>query len=391
MNLMRTAIGSRTRAGLVLAFVALSSTATLAVPPTLYLINGTSSFGGPSTFFQTATGVSPDGSTAYGYGNGLAGPEGGFRWTPAEGYKRVTVSAGPAILDGIFASNADATRFGAVIFDNAYLVTPTGQTVTSYFDFSGIPDNSAVRDMAYDGSYLVGFAGESQQRAARWNAVTRQIQEVGALPGYTRSEAAATNANGSVVVGETAMSSFESTRAFRWVDGVGTQNLGVLPGLTYSSASDVSADGNIVVGSSVSGPSSVASRAFRWTTTDGLEALPLLPGFTRSGASKISGDGFVIAGSMRPATGFAATAVLWTPQGTFTLVSYLTSQGVDLTGWDTSTLYIVGLSHDASVIVGNGRYNGLFRSFYLSGVSIPAPGAAGLLMVAGLAASRRRR
>jgi probable HAF family extracellular repeat protein len=131
---------------------------------------------------------------------------------------------------------------------------------------------------------------------------------LGALPGGNFSGALAVNADGTVVVGDSASTSHPSGEAFRWVytgsgpNGGGVMTgLGVLAGYTSSRATAVSADGAIVVGNS---QSMGGQQAFRWSAASGMRSVQDLlvasgvnmTGWSLQNARGISADGHVIVG-----------------------------------------------------------------------------------------------
>lgn len=85
--------------------------------------------------------------------------------------------------------------------------------------------------------------------AYRWTA-TDGIDLLPHVAGGTSSRAAATNSDGSVVVGTAYGSSLGGARAFRWTQAGGSANLGTIAGgeAGQSFASAVNADGSVVVG-----------------------------------------------------------------------------------------------------------------------------------------------
>ena len=88
---------------------------------------------------------------------------------------------------------------------------------------------------------------------------------LGFLPGGMASEARGISANGAVVVGRSESGSALGSEAFRWTSGGGMVGLGDLPGGSFNSdALATSADGSVVVGGS---ESASGSEAFRWEDT----------------------------------------------------------------------------------------------------------------------------
>ena len=140
-------------------------------------------------------------------------------------------------------------------------------------------------------------------------------------------------------------------------------------------------DGSTIVGSNF-GPL-YGGQAVRWTSS-GVEGLGFLAGFDKSYAYGVSDDGSTVVGYCTDAD-FNITAMIWqSGVGMTSLRDALLSRGVGLTGWDMleSALHI---SADGRFIVGNGVFNGESRGFVADlGMTVPAPGASGLL---GLAAA----
>ncbi|NCQ71015.1 MAG: PEP-CTERM sorting domain-containing protein [Microcystis aeruginosa W13-15] len=124
----------------------------------------------------------------------------------------------------------------------------------------------------------------------------------GLLPWGSFSRATGVSADGSVVVGQSSVTS--GNEAFRWTQATGMVGLGYLPGGSASVAWGVSADGSVVVGDSNSDLNSIISEAFRWTQATGMVGLGYLPGGELfSSASGVSADGSVVVGSSYTANG----------------------------------------------------------------------------------------
>jgi probable HAF family extracellular repeat protein len=144
----------------------------------------------------------------------------------------------------------------------------------------------------------------------------------------------------------------------------------------------VSGDGLKIVGQSSLGDSE-AGRAFLWSGHS-MQDLGVLAGQISSTALEVSDDGSTVLGYCTDAD-FNITAMIWqSGVGMTSLRDALLSRGVGLTGWDMleSALHI---SADGRFIVDNGVFNGESRGFVADlGMTVPAPGASGLL---GLAAA----
>jgi probable HAF family extracellular repeat protein/autotransporter-associated beta strand protein len=155
----------------------------------------------------------------------------------------------------------------------------------------------AVAGVYVSGSVIATGPGPVQNEAALWTAAGG-IVPLGFLPGASGfSYSWALSADGSVVVGESYDTNF-NTQAFLWTATTGMVGLGFLPGGSISQAFDVSADGPVVVGSAgePSGPNEQTGHAFRWSQATGMVALPALAGSNASQAYAVSSDGSVVAG-----------------------------------------------------------------------------------------------
>ncbi|MBL9173512.1 MAG: hypothetical protein JNL10_08265 [Verrucomicrobiales bacterium] len=129
------------------------------------------------------------------------------------------------------------------------------------------------------------------------------MDSLGALPGHARSEARGVSADGSVVVGRSAVGERPgifppgdpSQRAFSWSPDTGTRPLvGLVSPEGWSAATGVSADGATMVGNSLD--ASGVPLPVRWVSGR-VESLVLPPGDAHSGgALGISGDGNTVLG-----------------------------------------------------------------------------------------------
>lgn len=288
-------------------------------------------------------------------------------------------------------------------------------------DLGGFADarNVIATSVSADGTWLGGTCYTSQSAVPfRWSEATG-MQDLGAVSGPAFSgDVTGISADGSALVG-----AGRDGFAFRWTVADGVQSLSALDGGGYSYASAISADSRAVTGFSGTGTGELA---FVWTEAGGMQALPQIgpdeysaglaisadasvvagydglfaarwvngagstlgtaPGGSFSVAYAISGDGQVIGGASDNATG-DIVATIWTESlGMVDLNTYLPSVGVDLSGWYLMTT--TGISFDGTTIVGAGIYNGVERGWV---VTVPAPGALGLLSVAGIVGVRRRR
>ena len=175
------------------------------------------------------------------------------------------------------------------------------------------PDSFATAISA-DGRVVVGGFGKDKTQAFRYTEQTRLVG-LGFLSGggYAYSAAAATNSDGSLVVGSS-MYNPPGTgeglqRGFREPVPGSLQPLGSLAGWSSYFATGVSADGALVVGFATTG-GSIVRQAFRWTESAGLEHLG---DFAVDG---VSADGKVVVGyRISESVGHFETAVRWTSDG----------------------------------------------------------------------------
>jgi probable HAF family extracellular repeat protein len=165
------------------------------------------------------------------------------------------------------------------------------------------PSTALPRDVSASGAVIVGDGvNGSNLEAFRYDPVGG-FALLGRLNGHARSEANAVSADGSTVVGQSAVGN-TPWEAFRWTQAGGIQGIGNLGGglAGGSEALGVSGDGSFVVGMS---PSDTGSTAFLWDEAHGMRALAQilidelgldLTGWTLTRATDISADGNVIVG-----------------------------------------------------------------------------------------------
>ncbi|HYD00282.1 MAG TPA: hypothetical protein VEB22_03575 [Phycisphaerales bacterium] len=173
-----------------------------------------------------------------------------------------------------------------------------------------------------------------------------------------------------------------------WSESGGWRMLPMIPGADFAGGTLVSSGGTVAV---MSGMSQGFFVAARWTEEGGTVPItsPAVTGDIHFNG--MSADGSVLVGQGQLAQG--GGAVLWTPDtGLVLLDDYLSSLGLDLTGW--SLLGAMDVSNDGRTIVGTGVQffpDGTFRSAEWV-VTVPTPPAA---LIAGCAlicgAARRKR
>ena len=141
---------------------------------------------------------------------------------------------------------------------------------------------------------IVGVSGGEPKAAVLWPR-KGGIVSLGALPGFTHSEAVAISENGSIAGLATGVGAFPNrSRAVLWqAGGLAIQDLGVLPGGTDSRARDVNNRGEVVGRST----SATGSRAFLWTAARGmldLNTLVTVPGLVMTDALSVNKRGDIL-------------------------------------------------------------------------------------------------
>jgi uncharacterized membrane protein len=182
-----------------------------------------------------------------------------------------------------------------------------------------------------DGLTVVGAAKTMEgiafpSTAFRWSA-SAGYNTLGAVAGYSQSEARDANADGSIIVGTLSNGQGTGTQAFRWTQSGGMQGLGA-----GTTALAISRDGTTIVGNFGNVPN-----AYRWTQTGGVQFLSSLGGTGGSLAGGTNHDGSVIVG--QSGAGFWPT--MW-----------VNGNPVDLTGSTHVGFGPVAVSDDGSVAAG---------------------------------------
>ncbi len=305
---------------------------------------------------------------------------------------------------------------------------------TGRFDFGllpGISPASAAYGLSDNGVVVGSMNDFSSSRAYRW-AGSGPLQDLGVLTGHSRSYGQGVSGDGNIVVGTLESGDFGFTgEAFRWTPTGQMQGLGWLrPGSIRSEARGVSRDGGTIVGMNMD--SALTAEAFKWTEAGGFEALPNLPNSALSAeAHAVNADGSVVVGaSFGP--NFNNHAVRWTDAGVEDLSAgspfgasraWAVSDDGDVIGgnagtfafvWTQETKMMLAIDYLALfgvavpneykleyvyAISGDGlTFGGIAKNLVTNQfegwvATIPAPGAAGVLMVVTpmVLASRRRR
>ena len=287
----------------------------------------------------------------------LSVPE-AFRWTAGSGMVGLgdlpggniyslaeAVSADGSVIVGGSSSTLSApSHFEAFRWEGGEMVGLGGLPGGSFF-------NSWATDVSSDGSVVVGSsysASGAPQEAFRWE--DGEMIGLGTFPGGTfASVGNGVSADGSVVVGrshfvyDSTDGSVIETQAFRWEDGE-MIGLGDLPGGNYySEANATSADGSVIVGRSQSMDFPPYSEAFIWDANNGMRSLRDvliqnydldLTNWTLWYAYGISDDGTTIAGTGFNPEGYTEAWIATLPQSEITSNHYVVGTlGKDRDGW----------------------------------------------------------
>ena len=282
----------------------------------------------------------------------------------------VIVSIGRLHAGDQYARLVAASHDGAVLAGNSYACTGTIRVncVPAAFRWTQAAGMVALSnpgagwtyaaDVSGDGRYVVGSVIEPfSQTATLWHP-DLHAETLGVLDAGGWSGARAVSFDGSVVVGTAGQSNSDLRQAFRWTRATGMVGLGTIAGYDSSEAYDVSANGDVVVGSAWRTTQPWQEQAMRWTAAGGMQGLGFLAGTDRSSAHAISGDGRVIVGYSIPRLNLdyqGASAFRWTEAtGMQAFSTWLSGNGVTVPS-NITLLDAFGINHDGSVTVGLAR------------------------------------
>lgn len=341
-----------------------------------------------------AYGVSADGTTVVGSaGTFEPGTWRAFRWRLDTGVvdnlgiipaglhgnsTARTVSADGSVVAG---HTNDVVTLPGDVIEDGFRWTPQGGMV-GLPELPGGSQRFRPHAVSASGSVIAGWSsGENVIAAVRWTAETGTVP-LGTFPGvpFNNSHAWGIAADGSVIVGDATREGGGVVEAFRWSDAEGVVGLGT-GGLRHSRAFATNSDGSVIVGSAYAAISP-SRQAFRWTEETGMVLLGSLPGPTPYAvATGVSADGSVVVGN-----GYGGW--VWTEStGMVAIADFLAQHG--LSDGPYTILEVNGISADGRTLVGLAESAPGFPVAWAA--VIPGPHAAGLLVLAGLAAARRRR
>ncbi|MBY0310710.1 MAG: hypothetical protein K2W85_01430 [Phycisphaerales bacterium] len=231
-----------------------------------------------------------------------------------------------------------------------------------------------------------GFGDPST--ALRWtNSGTRLVLD--RLPTHTDSVAWKINSSGRIVGSSGIVDGdFQPVRSAVYWDGTSATELTTPAGYNQGDARGINDAGTIVGSSAFFDDNAFEYTAYRATawTADAPQLLPLLDGFVASDALSVNANGFIIGAVytdlFNAPFGIDGVPVLWTSNSVIDLRSVLAPS------FPVGSQFTVTDINAANEICGYATGPGGARGFILT---VPAPGAAGLMAMAGLLAARRRR
>lgn len=352
--------------GLVLALSMLASSAALAQTFTnLGVLDA-------SHQFSQAVAVSGNGQHVAGNsGVGLFDQMRGFRWSQGFGMTDMGTAPDSDFYFALGISNDGNTITGGYQPGTGASAAFRWTSGSGFQLLAGLSDGDSASGagISADAQFIAGTSFGSNSRAVRWDSAGTP-QDLGVLPGKLNSSANAISGDGTTVVGEC-----DFTTPFVWTQAGGMQPLQTVEGAT---AFAVNFDGSVAAGYE-------GLNAARWNNGV-LQVLPNLPGTDFASAYAVSGNGLLVGGSASDAE-FNFSAVIWSDVlGAVNLNTYLPMFGIDLTGWNLEVCSAISL--DGNTLVGQGTFNGETHAWH---ATIPSPGAAVVLGVSGLFATRRRR
>jgi uncharacterized membrane protein len=221
--------------------------------------SGAVALGVPGAKGSQILAVTPDGGTVFGVTFDASGRD-LFRWTEAAGIITVPRLVG---YDECVPESRNMSADGKVILGACS--GPSGKQVFRWTEASGMqplaPPQGTMDDGAHaltpDGAALVGFSHDAtSSQAFRWTERTGMMR-LGVLPGYEWSSTGSSNQlsdDGAIVIGACSGhwdGGLPQRLGFRWTEASGMVALGALPGSNGSIAENISADGSVIAGESL--------------------------------------------------------------------------------------------------------------------------------------------
>jgi uncharacterized membrane protein len=339
----------------------------------------------PDNFRWGITGISDDGTTVTGF----------TRSTTSNAINGFTIQSSGVQHFPEVSRAYDASDNGA--YTVGYATRRAANGVTQTLIGNTQPENT------YGGGYISGDAqtvvgitefefGGSVLAVSpwRWTATGGVTNLDSYRPNALITRATNISRDGSTIVGTGSDFVFgDVTEAWTWRDGQGYTILPDVQGalFSYSQARATNADGTLVVGFGTSGQG--RQHAVVWVGTDPT-ALPAPLGYRDSDAVAIADDGSIVAGTLSGSlAGLPETGAVWTSTtGWVPLIDYIRSQGIDVPSYYRSVGQLA-MSADGRTFAGitvDSR-SGVAVSFV---ASVPTPSATMLMLVFGAMTCRAR-
>ena len=245
----------------------------------------------PDADQSSAFGISPDGRFVVGRSGGES-----YRWSRDDGMVYIAEynTADDVSADGSIVVGGDGDTIAYRWENGAVSIIGDLTTIGRTDESPGGTSMCSAHGISADGSVIVGnTAVDANGESDSFRIVDGQIEPIGDFPGGLHlSGVRSVSADGSVVVGYGTTE--EGREAMRWENGM-LESLGHLDGgELFSWAVKISADANAIVGRS---DSAEGMQAFRWTRESGMVGIGFFPGETTdSRAWDVSGDGSVVVG-----------------------------------------------------------------------------------------------
>jgi uncharacterized membrane protein len=371
MHMTRWAPPTSRRSHALLLALALASTPAAVSAQSFTELPGIEAVYGMSRDGSTLTGSRSQDNTGRAFTWTLDGGFSVFGTTPVFG----TGSSGQALSDDARFVAGYRILSGT---SSVFLHDRQAGTTTILGRLSGFPNNN-VTGVSLDGNVVVGYGSTpfDDYRAFYWTPQGG----FRAIPGLNNpSLAYGVSSDGSKIIGV----QFDNadTDGFVWSQSTGARSLERLDPNWGTSANAINSSGTLIAGSATFEQNGFDTyAAVIWEDTRIARRLPLLAGYSEAQAFSLSDDGSVVVGLAYES--FTQAAFVWTEAtGTVTMRDYLESFGVVIPDG-------VSLTGKISVSADGRVFSGVDGGGFMA--VVPAPSSFGLLSLAGVCGSRRRR